>query len=390
MIESKKEKSVSLSSALTDQMNITDINNQFSRICQMLGEKTEDVVILDTPLDGFSYRTTNEWRDRVVNSAGPLDTLPPIMEDRMQSEKSTTPGIGVFIYESRIEPEIKYAIYTTLRQYGHHSNYVFVARRYEYRLRRIAHELTKKTTDQVEPPVLPEGVLDDVIQNTVGFLLKAKEISHYGIKIKRGIVLDGPPGNGKTMLCRYIQRLCNNNNIDFGIVTASEIDTAFKDQVLNELFSQYTVTFFDDIDIEYMNREKGNGKMACSLLTAMDGMADTGHLVRIFTTNEPVDSLDKAFVRPGRIDKKITLDVPSDKLRKTLVEKYWPKEIINNININRLMSASEGFSFAELEAIRTLLVTNKVLGSKDWDLEHALKKYNEQHNDKKVAMGFGK
>ena len=222
----------------------------------------------------------------------------------------------------------------------------------------------------------------------MGFLLKAKEISHYGVKIKRGLILDGPPGNGKTMLCRYIQRLCSHNNINYSIVTASDIDNAFKDQALNDLFIQSTVTFFDDIDIEYMNRDKGNGKMACSLLTAMDGMSDSGHLVRIFTTNETVESLDKAFIRPGRIDKRITLELPDDNLRRTLIDKYWPKEITDNICVDELIKRTNRFSFAELESIRTLLVTNKILGNKGWDLDYAFKKHNEQRNDRKSSLGF--
>jgi hypothetical protein len=62
----------------------------------------------------------------------------------------------------------------------------------------------------------------------------------------------------------------------------------------------YTVKFFDDIDVAYLDRKKGNGKMACSMLTAMDGMREDENLVRIFTTNEPVEELDPAFpVRAG-------------------------------------------------------------------------------------------
>ena len=69
-----------------------------------------------------------------------------------------------------------------------------------------------------------------------------------------------------------------------------------------------------------MDRGKGNGKMACSLLTAMDGMSEGGHLVRIFTTNESVEELDPAFTRPGRIDRCITLDKPDQDLRRQLIQ----------------------------------------------------------------------
>jgi hypothetical protein len=265
---------------------------------------------------------------------------------------------------------------------------MFVRKHNFMKLWRAAVQLNKLANQNACPPVLADGLLEEVVKNTVGFLKKAKRIEEYGVKIKRGILLMGDPGNGKTMLCRYIQKLCSQNGIDWGVITSADIDTAYGEKSLNDLFRQYTVSFFDDIDIQYMDRTKGNGKMACSLLTAMDGMLDSGHLVRIFTTNEEVKDLDKAFTRPGRIDKLITLKKPTESLRRKLIT-TWPEEIRNNISVEDCIQKSHDFSFAELEAIRTFLVTNKILGDDSWNLDLAFREFHCRREDDPVkGVGF--
>jgi cell division protease FtsH len=313
--------------------------------------------------------------------------MPIIQLDRLQAKNSF--GYGVTIYESRLDPNIRYAIYVSPSGYGA-TTHLICAKSEIFKLKRNAIRLNKEASKVNDAPVLCTGVLEEVVQTTVGFLLKAKEIERYGVKIKRGIILDGPPGNGKTMLCRYIQKLCTQNDIEWSVVTASDIDAALADNSLLDLFTQSTVTFFDDIDVAYMDRTKGNAKAACSLLTAMDGMSEIGHLVRIFTTNEDVGSLDPAFTRPGRIDRCITLPKPTMELRKKLIQEYWPKEIQQEVDVEALLERSKNFSFAELEAIRTFLVSNKILGDKTWNLEKAFSEYHENRAEKKTGgIGLG-
>jgi ATP-dependent 26S proteasome regulatory subunit len=87
--------------------------------------------------------------------------------------------------------------------------------------------------------------------------------------------------------------------------------------------------------------------------------------------------------RPGRIDKCITLENPTETLRRKLVETVWPEDIRNAIDVADLMQRSDGYSFAELEAIRTFLVTNKTLGSGTWDLNRAFDEFESRRAEKK-------
>jgi len=67
----------------------------------------------------------------------------------------------------------------------------------------------------------------------------------------------------------------------------------------------------------------------------------------------------------------------------------WPQEIKDNIDVAMLLEESEDFSFAELEAIRTFLVTNKILGDGNWSLETALEEYHSRSaENKKLGVGF--
>jgi cell division protease FtsH len=369
-----------IANLLTDELR-----KQLPGIATALGCVADDLAIVDYEFWPKEYML-GEMRDKVVSVMGMSDGLPIIQ--RYRSQRPGPGGIGITYYENRLSPDIKYAI-SFLKGTYDDEYYLIVPKAQLFKLRRNVARLNKKCNKANEIPILPEGLMEEIIQNTVGFLLKAKEIEKYGVKIKRGLVLDGDPGNGKTMICRHIQKMCSQNGIRWGTITSADIDDAYQHKTLIELFQDYPVAFFDDIDVAYLNRAKGNGKIACSLLTAMDGMSQKGHLVRIFTTNEPLSELDPAFTRPGRIDKCITLRNPDEALRKKLVQTVWPEEIKLAINLEDLLAGSDGYSFAELEAIRTLLVTNKTLGDGHWDLKKAFKEFQSRRAEKRKGKGVG-
>ena len=347
---------------------------------------TDDLHLMEYHHFPHRYMDTKH-RDLPVKMIGFSGTMPFCQNQGMHA--SGPLGYGIAIYQSKLAPELKYALYNQKAQWND-LTFIVMAKKEVFRLSRIAQKLDRLASLKVEIPILEDGIVDEVLDNTIRFLKFSKQIEQYGVKIKRGLLLDGPPGNGKTMLCRYIQKLCSQRNIHWGIVDASDIDKAFGEQQLPSLFNRYTVTFFDDIDVSYMNRKAGNGKLACSLLTAMDGMHQGEHLVRIFTTNETVDNLDPAFTRPGRIDQIITLHKPTADLRRQLVMEVWPQEIVDAIDVEKLVKQSDDFSFAEVEAIRTFLVTNKVVREMGWDLEAAFEEFECRKEEEKESVGFNK
>ena len=129
--------------------------------------------------------------------------------------------------------------------------------------------------------------------------------------------------------------------------------------------------------------------LACALLAAMDGVVLNDHVVRIFTTNEDVGDIDPAFTRPGRIDVRIPFPKPTEGLRLRLIQ-AWPQEIQDHIDVARLVEHSHDWSFADLEAIRTFLVTHKIVDGAEWDLDWALEQFDARDMDTNApTTGFG-
>ena len=381
---------------------LLELKQAMPKIAELLDTTTDNLNVIEF----WSFPThhmASSFNDRPIKSRGLHGDLPLIQSGPLHGKKGR-PGLGMFLYQCRniddpkllvgtdiAEERGDYVLYNTKNLSGWTDTYIICRKGEAYRIIRNCHRLAKLANVE-EKPVLEEGLMEEIVASSIHFLLNSKQIEKYGVRIKRGILLDGPPGNGKTMACRYIQNLCTANDIDWGTVNASDIDKAYADNEMEHLFNRYTVTFFDDIDISYLSRKHGNGKMACSILTCMDGMSRTSHAVRIFTTNEAIDDLDRAFIRPGRIDKRFIFNIPTAALRARLLE-TWPEEITDNIDTAKLVKATHDNSFAEIEAIRANLVTNFIFGDQTWDLEKALDDFKNSAGSfflKKNNVGFSK
>lgn len=353
-----------------DPNNLFILNYVFNR--HMFNHKTKDVALESYGLNGIK------------------------MQFDVGLHKAQSPlFVGFVVYQCR-DLDIKYVVLTLPTISGERFYCTVVENGKMFALKRHFQRQQRKTNDQ-KPPILEDKLIDDVVRNSIGFLLNKKRIEKYNVKIRRGILLSGEPGNGKTMLCRWIQRLCDEKDITWGVITASEIERAFGEgQGLENLFNSYQVTFFDDIDIAYLKRDAGKGEIACAILTAMDGINQSAHIVRIFTTNETIGNMDPAFVRPGRIDRCFHIGLPKAEHRRRLILERWNGEVLNYLQENNLVedliAQTENFSFAELEAIKTILVTNKLMKSDVWDLKDAMEDFYMSRDswapNKTVSLGF--
>jgi cell division protease FtsH len=301
---------------------------------------------------------------------------------------------GFLIYKCR-DIDLHYAVVSVPTSSGERFYLTVIEKGNLFQFKRYIHRQQKNLNTQ-RIPILDQQLIDDVIRNSVGFLLNRKKLEGYDVKIRRGIILSGDPGNGKTLMCRWIQKMCDEKDISWGVVTASEIERVFAEgHGLDGLFNSYQVTFFDDIDINYLRRDR-KGEIACAILSAMDGINQAEHIVRIFTTNESIEDMDPAFIRPGRIDKCFKFHKPTREHRERLIIERWHQEILGYLNNNKLLEKlldeTEHFSFAELEAVRTILVTNKLMKTNEWNLEDAMNDFYSGRDswapEKIHGMGF--
>jgi hypothetical protein len=367
---------------------MVELQDALPRAATLLNTSTDDLKVCNEWLMSRIHMKTI-YSDRPVATYGTSKDLPFIINRRLHGHGD--PGVGFILYECYKNPHLKYLAYHVRTSQDYIHSYIITKKSDFFKIALNCRRLSKLLGTE-KPPILREGLLEQIIKSSIYFLLNSKLVEKYDVRIKRGILLDGPPGNGKTMTCRYIQKLCTEKNLRWGVVTASDIDKAYCENTLDELFSRYAVTFFDDIDISYLSRKGGSGKIACSILSAMDGMNESNHTVRFFTTNEAIKDMDPAFVRPGRIDHRFIFNKPEANLRKELILS-WSDEIVTNIDLIKIVDKTEGNSFAELEAIKSNLVTNFLFGDQTWNLDKALEEFRKGAGSFKesleVSVGFG-
>ncbi len=363
--------------------SLSEIKDTLPRVAEMLNKALDrtphltehDILLVESPCT--SHFNDAKYKDQIVDSAGAIPGLPPIYFGAVgKHSKHGTPIFGgITVYRASTDKSLFYAI-LCIKISGDWEKTLMVPKGLLFRYYRHIHRVSKYMQSEMVPPVLEEGLLDRITQASIGFLVNSEQIEKYKVRLKRGLLLGGPPGNGKTMACKWLQKLCNDNNISYAVTTSSELEHAYKHNQLTEAVSLCDVTFFDDIDLSFLSRGVGGDpRMACAFAGALDGFGRDKHMVRIFTTNEDVETVDAAFKRPGRIDQWFNIDLPTKELRLALVEK-WHSEIIESIAPDVIATRTNGFSFAELEAIKSALVINKIFGKTEgWDLDQALRDF---------------
>jgi cell division protease FtsH len=264
---------------------------------------------------------------------------------------------------------------------------VFVVDRKDYlKLYRIGLQLSRERTP-AEPPVMTAAHRDTLWRNTVDFLApdNLKRITGYGGRAKRGLLLTGPPGNGKTSACRWIRSEAAQRGWVAKSVTPDDYQAARRScspaAAVRELFDAggRGVVFFDDLDIALRDRDavKETDDQAV-FLSALDGITVTEGVVYVFTTNCPVDLIDPAFRRPGRIDLTLHFPKPDADLRRQLVSR-WHLELRTAVGVETVVANTAGMSFAEIDELKNLLVL-RFLDSNEWDWAWAQEQFRENRD----------
>ena len=378
------------------------------KIAGLLGETAvrypvSDLAIFGSDALNRSYMDDPRLRDEIVSVHGLKKSLPPITRSQVSERDKPGADHGITIYRCRDfqigEHGDEELMYTECnipnpywQPYSYTVQYIVVLKRNVTALHEYLRKQELAMVESQKAPILAAGILEDIIQNSLGFILHRDEIASYGVRICRGVLVDGLPGNGKTMVCQWLKKLCIQHQIEFGTVTAAEIDHSYHNGGFRiyGLFNTHTVTFLDDVGVSSLTRlQQGGDEKACDILSAMDGVKESRDRILVFTTNEELDKVDGAFLRPGRIDCRFRLKKPSKELRRKLIAVHWPEEIRKYLRSPGCMKAflrrSKDYSFADLEAIRSLLVSDKVMGSGEWAIEQAFAKFEEQRSEKGMS-----
>jgi len=195
----------------------------------------------------------------------------------------------------------------------------------------------------------------------VDFLKQPEAYSKNGCRIPRGVILDGPPGTGKTLLAKAV---AGEAGVPFISISGSEFVEMFVGvgaSRVRDIFGQAKknapcIIFIDEIDA--VGRQRGAGfaggndereQTINQILVEMDGFEGNPGIITIAATNR-VDVLDAALLRPGRFDRKITVDLPDYKGRaKILGVHARGKPLEPDVDLDAIARRTPGFSGAQLE-----------------------------------------
>jgi cell division protease FtsH len=241
--------------------------------------------------------------------------------------------------------------------------------------------------------VLDAETKREIKANTVDFLRRSNEWGKYGIPSKRGILLAGEPGTGKTIICRALMAEAD------GITCVTTNGYALDDDdYVTELYElaedlSPCIVFIEDIDLIGQNRlEFGYHRAPAllSLLSVMDGVEEQREVVTIATTN-CLDTLDKALSqRPARFDRVIKLTRPSAEQRRELVSRLCQKIPLGEDIQDYIAMRAENCTPAQIQEIVYSLVIQCPAGQPElslnkFDIDLAISRINDKNRHR---IGF--
>ncbi len=198
------------------------------------------------------------------------------------------------------------------------------------------------------------------LQEIVEFLKSPKKFSNLGARIPAGVLLVGPPGTGKTLFAKAV---AGEAGVPFFSVSGSdfvEMYVGVGAKRVRELFdmakrSQPCIIFIDEIDAVGRRRGAGLGgghdereQTLNQILVQMDGFESNDGIIIMAATNR-ADILDPALLRPGRIDRQITVNLPDVKGREQILKVHARnKPMAKDVNFKTVARITAGFSGAEL------------------------------------------
>jgi len=199
------------------------------------------------------------------------------------------------------------------------------------------------------------------LQEVVEFLQDPQKFAALGARIPKGVLLVGPPGTGKTLMAKAIS---GEAGVPFFTISGSEFVEMFVGvgaSRVRDLFEQAKrnspcIIFIDEIDAVGRYRGTGLGgshdereQTLNQILVEMDGFGTDTNVILIAATNRP-DILDPALLRPGRFDRRVTMDRPDIKGRLAILNVHVKgKPIAPEVDLEAVARQTPGFVGADLE-----------------------------------------
>ena len=224
--------------------------------------------------------------------------------------------------------------------------------------------------------------LDEIIN----FLKEPGRFTKVGARIPKGVLLEGAPGTGKTLLAKAI---AGEANVPFFSISGSDFVEMFVGvgaSRVRDLFADAKkhspcIVFIDEIDAVARRRGTGMGgghdereQTLNQLLVEMDGFGVNEGIIVLAATNR-VDILDPAILRPGRFDRKITVSPPDVKGRKEILAVHSRnKPLAEDVNLEHIAQTTAGFTGADLENLMNEAAIHAAMENRSFVVQEDIKK----------------
>ena len=201
----------------------------------------------------------------------------------------------------------------------------------------------------------------ELIREMVELPMKQPEVfEKLGVGAPKGVLLTGPPGTGKTLLARAV---ATETDSSFFSIQGPEIMSKYygeSEKHIREVFEKAqknspSIIFIDEIDSIAPKRGEGidqtEKRIVAQLLTLMDGLKSRGQVVVMAATNRPSD-LDPALRRPGRFDRELKINPPTEEGRKEILQIHTRgMPLDKDVDLNQLANRTMGYVGADLEVL---------------------------------------
>lgn len=212
------------------------------------------------------------------------------------------------------------------------------------------------------------------LEEIVDFLKDPGKYTKVGARIPKGVLLEGAPGTGKTLLAKAV---AGEANVPFFSISGSDFVEMFvgvgasrvRDLFADAKKNSPCIIFIDEIDAVARRRGTGMGgghdereQTLNQLLVEMDGFGVNEGIIVMAATNR-VDILDPAILRPGRFDRKITVSPPDVGGREEILNVHAKdKPLSEDVDLKQIAQTTAGFTGADLE---NLLNESAIQAAKD-------------------------
>ena len=213
--------------------------------------------------------------------------------------------------------------------------------------------------------ILDPAMKKEIRLNTIGFLQNCARLEKYGVPPKRGIILAGEPGIGKTIVCKALM-----SEADKITCIAATAYGMLSERYIPDLFSiaqdlSPSLIFIEDMDFIGQERQgfyRGNTPLI-SLLAEMDGIAEKTAIVTVATTNN-IETLDKALSeRPSRFDRVFRIPRPNYEQRAELVKHISEKIPLSDDVREYISKETVGFTPAQIqEVLHGMVISHSTMG----------------------------